>query len=115
LEVLHWFVLVLFIPWSAFFLYAIFRFRASRHPKADYQGVRGHMYKFSEVAVCIVEAVLLLGLAIPLWAQRVNEFPPQKDAVAVRVVGEQFAWNVHYAGPDGKLGRTDAKLVASDN
>jgi cytochrome c oxidase subunit 2 len=115
LELLHWFVIVLFIPWSAFFIYCIFRFRKSRHPKASYAGVQGHGYKFSEVAVCIVEAILLLGFAIPLWAHRVNEFPPQTNATVVRVVGEQFAWNVHYAGPDGKLGRTDPKLVSAEN
>jgi cytochrome c oxidase subunit 2 len=27
------------------------------------------------------------------------------------VTGEQFAWNVHYAGPDQVLGRTDVKLL----
>jgi cytochrome c oxidase subunit 2 len=33
----------------------------------------------------------------------------------VKVVGEQFAWNVQYPGPDGKFGRTDISLVAADN
>ena len=33
----------------------------------------------------------------------------------VRVVGEQFAWNVHYPGRDGKFGRTDINMVAADN
>ncbi len=33
----------------------------------------------------------------------------------VRVVAEQFAWNIHYPGPDGKFGRTDIKLVSADN
>ena len=31
------------------------------------------------------------------------------------MVGEQFAWNIHYPGPDGKFGRTDIKLVSADN
>ena len=31
------------------------------------------------------------------------------------MVGEQFAWNVHYPGPDGVFGRTDLKLVTADN
>jgi cytochrome c oxidase subunit 2 len=35
--------------------------------------------------------------------------------VVVKVVGEQFAWNVQYHGPDGKFGRTDPKLVSADN
>jgi cytochrome c oxidase subunit 2 len=30
-------------------------------------------------------------------------------------VGEQFAWNIHYPGPDGKFGRTDNTLVSAEN
>ena len=32
-----------------------------------------------------------------------------------RVVGEQFAWNIQYPGPDGKFGRTDINRVSADN
>ena len=42
-------------------------------------------------------------------------FPSASEAVVVRLVGEQFAWNVHYPGPDGRFGRTDIKLVSADN
>src|SRR6185295_19837350 len=49
--------------------------------------------------------------AIPAWAIRVKAFPSESEAVVVRVVGEQFAWNVHYPGPDGKFGKTDLKLL----
>jgi cytochrome c oxidase subunit 2 len=45
----------------------------------------------------------------------VNAFPSDSQAFAVRVVGEQFAWNVQYPGKDGKFGRTDPKLVSADN
>ena len=33
----------------------------------------------------------------------------------MRVIAHQFAWEVQYPGPDGKFGRTDPKLVSSDN
>ncbi|HMC22123.1 MAG TPA: hypothetical protein VKL19_09775, partial [Thermoanaerobaculia bacterium] len=33
----------------------------------------------------------------------------------VRIVAEQFAWNVHYPGKDGKFGRTVVNLVTSTN
>ena len=35
--------------------------------------------------------------------------------VVFRVVSEQFAWNEHYPGSDGKFGRRDIKLVAAEN
>jgi cytochrome c oxidase subunit 2 len=34
-----------------------------------------------------------------------------REALEVHVTGEQFAWNIHYAGPDGVFGRTDMKLL----
>jgi cytochrome c oxidase subunit 2 len=66
--------------------------------------------------VALVEAILLFGFAIPLWAARVDRRPADSDALVVQVTGEQFAWNVHYAGPDGKFGRTDiTKIDAQEN
>src|ERR1700692_462710 len=93
----HWLMLVLFVGWGAFFLYVLVRFRKGAHPRADYAGAKGKFAKSTEVAVAIVEVVLLLFYAIPAWATRVQQFPAESEATVVRVVGEQFAWNVHYA------------------
>ena len=112
---IHWLMLVLFVGWGLFFLFVLFRFRRSANPKASYTGAKGKFAKSTEVAVGIVEFVLLLGYAIPAWATRVKQFPAENEALVVRVVGQQFAWEVHYPGPDGKFGRTDVKLVSPDN
>ncbi len=108
---IHVFMLVLFVGWGGFLAYCLVRFRASRHPVADYTGVTSHASHYSEIGVAVVEAVLLIGFAIPLWAARVDQFPPESEALVVQVTGEQFAWNVHYAGPDGVFGRTDINLI----
>ncbi len=108
---IHVFMLVLFVGWGGFLAYCLVRFRASRHPVADYTGVTSHASSYSEIGVAVVEAVLLIGFAIPLWAARVDQFPPESEALVVQVTGEQFAWNVHYAGPDGEFGRTDINLI----
>ena len=108
---IHIFMLVLFVGWGGFFLYAIFRFRKSRNPVADYKGVTSKNSTYSEIGVAVVEAILLIGFAIPLWAARVDAVPPENQALSVNLTAEQFAWNVHYAGPDGVFGRTDIKLI----
>lgn len=113
--VIHWLMFALFIGWGTFFTYILIRFRRSRQASADYAGVKSHSSTYLEVGVAIIEAVLIVGFAIPLWAKRVNAFPPEGDAVVVRVVAEQFAWNVHYPGPDGLFGPTDISLVSADN
>jgi cytochrome c oxidase subunit 2 len=107
----HIFMFVLFIGWGGFFLYTLFRFRKSRHPVASYSGVKSHTSSYLEVGVAIVEAVLLFGFAIPIWAARVDRIPPESEALVVHVTGEQFAWNVRYAGADGKFGKTDLSLI----
>ena len=39
----------------------------------------------------------------------------KKDMHVVRVTAEQFAWNAHYPGPDGRLGPQEKVLVGKDN
>jgi cytochrome c oxidase subunit 2 len=113
--IMHWAMFILFAGWGAFFLYVVIRFRASKSPKADYTGAKSHASNYLEGAVALFEIVVLVGLAFPLWAKRVNAFPSEKEAIVVRVVAEQFNWNVHYPGADGVFGKTDMKLVTAEN
>jgi cytochrome c oxidase subunit 2 len=115
ISLVHWLMAVMFVGWGLFFVFVLVRFRKGANPRASYAGAKGKISKGTEVAVALIEIVLLVGYAIPAWAKRVKELPPEGQAVVVHVVGEQFAWNVHYPGPDGKFGRTDEKLVAADN
>jgi cytochrome c oxidase subunit II len=115
IEFSHWFMGGLFIGWSAFFIYVLVRFRRGRHPVADHEGVKSGISTHLEFAVVLIEAVLLVGFAIPLWAKRVNQFPEDKDAILVHVIGQQFNWNFHMPGPDGQFGRRDINLVTNAN
>jgi cytochrome c oxidase subunit 2 len=111
----HWLMFVLFAGWGAFFVFVLFRFRRGANPKASYTGAKGKISKGLEIAVAVVEVILLVFYAIPAWAKRVQQFPSDGQAIVVRVVGEQFAWNVHYPGADGRFGRTEIGRVAADN
>lgn len=111
----HWLMIALFVGWLSYFFYAIFRFRKSKNPKADYVGAKTHASTYIEVAVALVEAVLLIGLAIPLWAKSVDKYPLEKDATVIRVTAEQFTWNSRYPGPDGIFGKQDVSFVGPGN
>ena len=39
---IHWLMGALFIGWTSYYLYALFRFRGSKNKKADYVGSRSH-------------------------------------------------------------------------
>jgi len=107
----HLLMVVLFVGWISFFVYTLIRFRKSRNPKADYTGVKSHASSYLEAAVAVVEILLLVGISIPFWSWKVSAFPTEPDTIHIRVIAQQFAWNIHYPGPDGKFGRTDIKLV----
>ncbi len=112
----HWFMLALFVGWITYFLFAIWRFRAAKNPKADYHGVTSHVSTHLEASVVIIEAVILLGFAIPLWGKRVNEIPTdEKNPLRIRAIGFQFGWFFHYAGADGKFGAQHPRFVGDGN
>ncbi len=111
----HYLMIVLFVGWGAYFLYAIWRFRSSRNPKASYAGVTSNVSSYLELAVAAVEIVLLVGFAVPLWARVADKFPPEKESQLMRVTGQQFAWGARYPGADGKFGKQDITLVSSAN
>jgi len=112
----HWLMFILFVFWSAFFIYTLYRFRASKNPKASYHGMKSHWTTWGEAGVAVVEVVLLVGFSIPAWYRwSTRNDIVGKNPFEVRVIAEQFAWNVHYPGPDGKFGRTAVNLVTSTN
>jgi cytochrome c oxidase subunit 2 len=115
IEFSHWFMGALFVGWSTFFIYVLLRFRRGKHPVADHEGVKSGISTHLEFAVVLIEAVLLIGFAIPLWAKRVNSFPEDKDAIVIHAIGQQFNWTFHMPGPDGVFGRRDISFVTNSN
>ena len=108
----HWLMLVLFIGWGAFFIVSLVKFRSSKNPNADHDGVKSHFSSVLEVVVAVIEMMLLVGFALPIWASRINNVPEvNSGAVHARVVAQQFAWNIHYPGEDGIFGQTRPNLV----
>ncbi len=116
IDMLHWFMVVIFVGWAIFFTYCLVRFRAREGHKASYETIKAKPSKYAEIFVVIFEVVLLFGLSIPTFGASRTDFPAEgDDRVEIHVVAEQFQWNVHYPGADGKFGSTSPKLVDSEN
>lgn len=114
----HYLMIALFVGWIVYFAYVLFRFNSVSNPKADYVGVRGHASNWIEGVVAAVEGVLLLGFAVPWWASSADTsaFPkPEDKPTNIRIVAQQFQWNIFYPGPDGEFGKQDPSLVTTDN
>ena len=107
----HWLMLILFVGWGIYLIITIIKFSEKNHPKADYNGVQSHYSQYVEYGVIIFEAFLLIGLSIPLYSQIKTSLPDNNDVHHIKVISQQFAWNIHYPGADGEFGKTQINLV----
>lgn len=111
INVLHVFMALLFVGWGIFLAMCLVRFRARPGLSAQHHLIKAKPSKYIEVVVIVFEAFLLIGLSAPVWAKYKNVRPAAEEALTVRVVAQQFAWNIHYSGPDGVFGETRVALV----
>ncbi len=112
---LHVFMIVLFVGWAAFLVYTLIRFRQRQGHKATYKLDHFKTPTYLEIGIALFEFFLLAVFATPIWFSVKNNFPSKDHALELRVVAQQFAWNIHYPGKDGIFGRTDVKLMDSFN
>lgn len=110
----HLHMAVQVLAWGAFFVVCLFRFRASRHPRARHEGLRPLLPALAIGTVIVGDALLLATTALPVWLSHATP-PAAATPLEVRVVAEQFAWNIHYPGPDGRFGHTSAALISATN
>src|SRR5262249_9441207 len=113
------FMAVLIVSGIAFVLvqgalgYFVARYGENGRERASYW----HDNPKAEAILLITTAVILTVLVFMgqrVWASIYFSNIPT-DATIVQVTGEQFSWTFHYAGPDGKFGRSDTKLITSTN
>lgn len=102
------------LAWGAFFLICLVRFRRSRNPEPSPNGAGSLLPVIAIGAVIVGNAVLLAGAALPAWLARSAQ-PPLGEVLEIRVVAEQFAWNIHYPGPDSVFGSTSDALISASN
>ena len=77
------------------------------------RAVYSHGSNRLEVVWTVITAIIFISLGVmgqSVWASlRLHDAPP--GSYSVEVVAQQFQWNFHYAGKDGKFGRTDPKFI----
>ena len=111
----HLLMLVLFVGWSIYYFVALWKFRASSNPKADYKGVKSKTITNSIEGAVIVAELVLVVVATYYWNFYVNKSDDFSDDSVIRVTAEQFAWSARYPGADGKLGAHSKTLVSGAN
>ena len=112
---IHWHILLIFASWLVLFVVILLKFRQGANPEARQDGA-GKLWPTIAIGAIIAgDVLILMTQALPAWSARVAPPPAGVTPIEVRVTGEQFAWNIHYAGPDGVFGRTDNALISASN
>ncbi|HEX8473788.1 MAG TPA: cytochrome c oxidase subunit II [Pyrinomonadaceae bacterium] len=90
--------------------YAVWRYSARRTGE---RAVYSHGNNKLEALWTVITAIIFIGLGIAgqrVWAQ-LHFRPAPAGSAQVQVVAQQFQWNFHYPGADGKFGRTDPAKI----
>ena len=94
--------------------YAVWRFRDTGDGS---RAVYSHGNNRMEILWTAITAVIFITVAVlgqRVWAGLHFE-PAPADSHRVRAVAQQFQWNFHYPGPDGKFGRTDPAKISDES
>jgi cytochrome c oxidase subunit II len=99
-----WITGVIFVVVEFLLLLFLFRYRHREGRRARYT----HGNNRVEVVWTIIPAFICVVLALlsrRSWTEIKQQMP--KEAMQIEILAEQFAWNIRYPGPDGKLGTAD--------
>ena len=94
--------------------YAVWRFAdTGQGTRAVYSHGNNRMeILWTAITAAIFIAVALLGQRV-WWGLHLNAAPA--DSAQVQVTAQQFQWNFHYPGPDGRFGRTDPRKISDES
>lgn len=92
-----------------------FQYRGSEKRKAYYYPHNNAIEKlWTIVPALVLTALVVFGFFT--WRSITNPSEEEKNnALSIEVTGEQFKWNVRYAGADNKLGLRNYKLTTPTN
>jgi cytochrome c oxidase subunit 2 len=106
---------LLFIILQGILAFVTFRYAAGRTKQ-----VRHWIGPRLEKRFALIAGIIIFGVDVTLYALGDSRWvyfwgTPPPGTPIIEVMGEQFAWNFRYAGPDGVFGKTDPTLISSTN
>ncbi|MFI5138290.1 MAG: cytochrome c oxidase subunit II transmembrane domain-containing protein, partial [Sphingobacteriales bacterium] len=105
--------LIVFVLTQVLLFGFAFVYRASDKRKAHFLPHNNTIEKVWTIIPAVVLTILVV-FGFFTW-QKVMDFSSKKGDINIDVTGHQFAWELRYAGKDGKLGKVNYKLVTGLN
>ena len=106
-----WVTGAVFIAVCLFMAYCTWRYRYQKDRKVEYKP-EDKKLEFHLTWLTTLGVVVMLAPGLVVWHKYVNV---PKEALNVEVVAYQWGWKYRLPGEDGNLGKTDIKLVSSEN
>lgn len=104
------FVGIIWLALCAIFFVAMVRYRAGS--KVERKPASKRIPLLFETIVFAIELSLLMFISLPFWRGYAESLPiSPTPPLEVRVVAQQFVWNMHYPGPDGVFGKQRLELI----
>jgi len=105
---------IVFIVTQIALFWFSYKYRSRRGHKAQYISHNNRL----EVVWTLIPAVVMTFLVVSgldVWNESMADVPEGatagEDYIEIEATGYQFAWDLRYPGPDGKLGKKDYKLI----
>lgn len=104
---------IAFVVTQAVLGYFVARYGSTGREKADYwhDNPKAEFFLLSGTALILV-VLVFMGQRV-WWKYYFSDLP--ENAVVVQVTAQQFQWNIHYPGADGKFGPTDLNNIGPTN
>ncbi len=106
-------VMMVFVFTNAILFFFAYRYGKDGGRKAKFYPENNKLEMIWTVVPAIVLTILVI-FGIRTWGN-VMGTPDDEDTLLVEVSGEQWGWNLRYAGDDRKLGDIDVRLIQGAN
>lgn len=106
-----WITGVAFTAIVVFMAYCLYRFGHKEGRRAAYEP-ESRKLEFWLTTGTAIGVIAMLAPGLIVWSQFVNV---PEEAAEIEIVGQQWQWSFRYPGDDGRLGRSDTRLVSQEN
>lgn len=105
---------IVFIITHVYLFWFSYKYRAEKGRKAFFFP-HNNTLEIVWTAVPFAVLTFLVVRGLQVWNQVMPDVDPNEDYIEIEATGYQFAWDIRYPGPDGKLGTKEYTLISGAN
>jgi len=101
--------IVFFITQILLFWYS-YKYRRNRNRVGEFVSHNNTVeVVWTAIPALVMTFLVVQGLIV--WNDVMPDVDPSEEVIEIEATGYQFAWDIRYPGPDGKIGTKDYKLI----